>query len=76
MNLRKYEAFASVVQLGSLTRAAQALGCTQSAVSHMIHSLETELGFRLLVRNRHGIKLTADGEATLPAVLEVLAANA
>ena len=75
MNLRKYEAFASVVQLGSLTRAAQALGCTQSAVSHMIHSLETELGFRLLVRNRHGIKLTADGEATLPAVLEVLAAN-
>ena len=75
MNLRKYEAFANVVSTGSLTRAAEALGCTQSAVSHMINSLETELGFRLLIRNRHGVKLTADGEKALPAVLAVLDAN-
>ncbi len=75
MNLRKYEAFASVISLGSLTRAAEALGCTQSAVSHMINSLENELGFRLLIRSRHGVKLTADGEKALPAVLAVLDAN-
>ena len=75
MNLRKYEAFASVISLGSLTRAAEALGCTQSAVSHMINSLENELGFRLLIRSRHGVKLTADGEKALPAVLAVLDSN-
>lgn len=75
MNLRKYEAFACVVSLQSLTRAAQTLGCTQSAVSHMIRSLEEELGYRLLVRNRQGVKLTAAGKQTLPAVLAVLRAN-
>ena len=72
MNLSKYEALAAVVEQGSLTRAAALLGCTQSAVSHSIDSLEKELGFPLLKRGRAGVRLTAEGERLLPAVRALL----
>ena len=49
MSLLKYKTLAAVVETGSLTRAASELGCTQSAVSHSIDSLEKELGFALLL---------------------------
>ena len=72
MNLSKYQVFLKVVELGSLTRAAEALGYTQSGVSHIIGSLEDELGFTLLTRSRAGVRLTADGERLLPAVRAIL----
>ena len=73
--IEKYRALMSAVELGSLTRAAEALGCTQSAVSHAIASLEQELGFRLLLRARSGIRLTDEGERMLPAVRSLLSAG-
>lgn len=75
MNLKKYETFLRVAELKSLTRAAESLGCTQSAVSHVINSLEEEFGFSLLSRNRAGAELTADGERLLPAIRAVLNAD-
>ena len=72
MNVTKYETLAAVVELGSLTRAAAELGCTQSAVSHAINSLEQELGFAVLTRSRAGVKLTEDGRRLMPAVRNVL----
>ena len=72
MNLTKYETLVTVVEQGNLTRAAQLLGCTQSAVSHSIDSLEKELGFPLLKRGRAGVQLTAEGERLLPAVNALL----
>ena len=59
MSINKYEAFIKTVELGSLTRAGEALGYTQSGVSHMISTLEDELGFPLLRRSRAGVSLTA-----------------
>ena len=72
MNISKYETLAKVVELGSLTYAASELGCTQSAVSHAINSLEEEFGFALLTRSRAGVHLTPDGERVLPAIRSVL----
>ena len=72
MNIGKYETLMAVVEWGSLTRAAQALGCTQSAVSHSIDSLEQELGFALLKRGRAGVRLTGEGERLIPAVRNLL----
>ena len=72
MNISKYQTFLKVVELGSLTRAAEALGYTQSGVSHIIGSLEEELGFTLLIRSRAGVQLTSDGERILPAVRSIL----
>ncbi len=75
MSLKKYEAFVKIVDLGSLTRAATALGYTQSGVSHMISALEEEFGFVLLRRSRAGIRLTSDGERVFPAMRNIVNAN-
>ena len=72
MPVSKYEAFLKAAELGSLTRAAAELGVTQSAVSHMIGSLEEELGFSLLKRGRTGARPTAEGERVLPAIRGML----
>lgn len=68
----KYRALLGAVELGSITRAAGELGCTQSALSHSIASLEKELGFRLLQRSRSGLRLTDEGKRLLPAVRALL----
>ena len=73
MKLDKYEVLVAVVEQGSLTLAASSLGCTQSAVSHSLDSLEKELGFPLLKRGRGGVRLTAEGEKLMPAVRGLLA---
>lgn len=72
MNIGKYETLMAVVEYGSLTRAAQSLGCTQSAVSHSIESLEQELGFALLKRGRAGVRLTSEGDRLIGAVRNLL----
>ena len=63
----KYEIFLKVVEMGSLTRAAELFGYTQSAVSHAIHALESETGLRLIHRSRTGVRLTPEGEKLMPA---------
>lgn len=75
MSIAKYEAFLRIVETGSLSAAAEALGYTQSGVSHMLLSLEKELGLRLITRSRAGIHLTAAGETLLPAVRALLSSN-
>ncbi|MEC1722818.1 LysR family transcriptional regulator [Schinkia azotoformans] len=72
MSINKYKVFKKVVELGSLTKAAEALGFTQSGVSHLINSLEDDVGFLLLSRNRSGVKLTENGEMILKTVSEIL----
>ena len=74
MNLEKYRTLMTVLDCGSLSRAAEELGKTQSAISHSIDSLERELGFVLLKRSRAGLRLTGEGERLLPAVRSLLAA--
>lgn len=54
--------FLEIVRSGSFIAAAQRLHITQAAVTARIRALETQLGCTLLVRNRAGAKLTADGE--------------
>lgn len=73
MDIRKYEALQQVVELGSFSKAAEALGYTQSAVSQMVSSLEGELGFRLVERDRTGARLTPEGRRLYPYVERVTA---
>lgn len=72
MDTKKYEVFAKTVELSSLTAAAQALGLTQSAVSHIIAAVEEELKLTLLKRSRTGARLTPEGERMLPYIKEIL----
>ncbi|KIL35764.1 LysR family transcriptional regulator [Cohnella kolymensis] len=75
MTIAKFEVFNTVIELGSLTKAAEALHLTQSGVSHAIASLETEMGFPLLIRGRSGISLTCDGERILKYIRDILQKN-
>lgn len=75
MSIAKFEILKAVVELGSLTKAADVLGLTQSAVSHAIASLESQWGFSLLTRGRSGICLTSNGERVLKYIREILKWN-
>lgn len=72
MSLKKYEAFVKTVELGSLTKAAEALGSTQSRISHVLSDLEREYGLTLLRRSRGGVELTEAGAMILPKMQAVL----
>jgi DNA-binding transcriptional LysR family regulator len=75
MDTKKLEALATAVRLGSFTRAAEELGYTQSGLTHMMNSLEKDIGFPVLVRGRSGVKLTPAGERIFPLVQECLRAS-
>ena len=75
MDIRKYKVFIRAVETGNLTRASEELEYTQSGVSHMMKSLEKEIGFPLLVRRHKGVSPTADGERLLPVLRELLKWN-
>lgn len=72
---KKVKAFLSVIDLGSLTKAAEALNYTQSGMTHMMNSLEKELGVTLLRRGRNGVELTAAAEQLLPQLSAFAAAS-
>ena len=75
MSLKKFEAFVRTVELGSLTKAAESLGSTQSRISHILSDLEGEYGFSLLHRSRGGVELTEAGQLLLPKMQAVLQKN-
>jgi DNA-binding transcriptional LysR family regulator len=67
--------FLRAAELKSFTRAAEALGTTQSLVSTRVKRLEDGLGRLLLQRHPRLVRLTAEGERFLPAARELLAAH-
>ena len=74
MDRRKLQVLMSIVDTGSFSKAAEGMEYTQSALSHMVKSMEEELGFELLVRGRGGARLTERGERLMPCVRALLAA--
>lgn len=66
--MNRYIALQKIIELGGFTKAADALGYTQSSISQMIASLENELSMKLLTRSRHGVKLTIEGAELYPFI--------
>jgi LysR family nitrogen assimilation transcriptional regulator len=62
VDTRRLKAFVTVVELGSMTRAAERLGTSQPALSQQIMDLEAQLGSKLLVRTPRGVTSTAAGD--------------
>ena len=75
MDTKKLESFLVAAELGSFTKAAQILGYTQSGLTHMMKSLEQELGVQLLVRSHTGIALSPAGKQLLPTIRRLLDAE-
>ena len=63
--LDEMQAFLAVIDTGSITGAAEALGQTVSAVSRALGRLEEKLGVTLLTRTTRRLRLTEEGEAFL-----------
>ena len=72
MDTKKVSALLTALNRGSLSAAAEELGYTQSGLTHMMNSLEDELGLTLLVRNKAGVQISPSGQELL-ADLEALA---
>ena len=68
MESKKLEALLMAVDLGSFTKAAEVLGYTQSGLTHMMNSLENELGIGLLIRSKSGVRLSSAGRRLLPDI--------
>lgn len=64
MELRQLRYFLSVLEYGSLGRAAVELGVGASALSQQLSKLESEVSTRLLTRSSTGVSPTAAGLAS------------
>ena len=62
ISLKALQTFEAAGEHLSMSRAAEALSVTQSAVSHQVRNLEEELGTRLFTREGRRLKLTVEGE--------------
>lgn len=58
-----------------MSEAAKAFGITQSGVTQLLNSLEKDFGFRLLVRNKGGVRLTDEGRLVYNAIKRVVEDN-
>jgi LysR family glycine cleavage system transcriptional activator len=72
--LHPLQGFVLAARMGNLSRAAEALHLTVSALSHQIRVLEERLDRRLFARGPRGIVLTAEGRRLHDAVAEPFAA--
>ncbi|WLA68531.1 LysR family transcriptional regulator [Bradyrhizobium diazoefficiens] len=75
LDIATVQAFLLVADLQSFTRAAEALGTTQAAVSLKLQRLETLLGKRLVERSPRAVRLTADGAAFLDRARALMEAH-
>lgn len=74
MNFSQLQSLVALADTGSFTEAAYAIDLTQSAVSHALAALESELGVTLLERNRKGVVApTAIGQKIIPHARALLA---
>lgn len=72
LDIDALRALRAIRQHGGITRAAEALGLTQSAVSHKIKRLETSLDCDLLTRKSGAPTFTAAGEDLLDYATRIL----
>ncbi len=71
-SIRALESFEAVHRYGNVTRAAEELGRTQSAVSRQIANLEEFIGHELFLRDRKQLTLNPPGERFYEKIVTVL----
>lgn len=71
MDINKYRILGEIEKYGSLSKTADALGYTQSNISHMVKNMESECGFSLLIRSSSPIRLTPEAVSLLPFITKI-----
>ncbi|MEM7463601.1 MAG: LysR family transcriptional regulator, partial [Pseudomonadota bacterium] len=74
INLKATEYFEAVARLGTVTKAAEELGFSPSAVSQQIKLLESQFGVMLFRREKRRLKLTLDGDRLYQTITQAFAA--
>lgn len=75
MDIKRWRVMLAVDDYGSFTRAGEELGYTQSGITQMMKALEKDVGFSLFIKDNHGMSLTADAKALIPAIRSLLNAD-
>ena len=75
MEINKYALFADIADTKNFTKSGEHMGYTQPGVSHILKSMENELGFPLFLRTKQAVTLTPNAESILPLVRQLLAVN-
>lgn len=75
LDVEAIQAFVMVADFQSFTRAAEALGTSQAAISMKLKRLEERLGEKLIERTPRLVRLSARGAAFLGAAREFIAAH-
>jgi LysR family transcriptional regulator for metE and metH len=73
LEIRHLKLVAAIAETGSMTRAANFLHLTQSALSHQLHAAEEQLGAPLFERKNRKMMLTHAGERLLQSARTVIA---
>ena len=72
LEVRHFSLVSEIASTGSVTRAAERLHLTQSALSHQLRDIESRLGLQLFLRLGKRMVLTPPGERVLSAARRVL----
>lgn len=72
MNVQKLSIILEALRCGSMTKAAEELGYTQSGLTYTVNTVESELGFPIVIRDASGIRLSAEGQELLPYIEELV----
>ena len=75
MESKKIKALLAAAETGSLTAAAAQLGYTQAGLTQMMNSIENELGIRMLVRGKSGVRLSDAGQCLVEPMRAFVAAS-
>lgn len=75
LDVESVQAFVSIADFQSFTRAAEALGTTQGAISVKLKRLEARLGYRLLERTPRQVRLSAEGALFINPARDFLIAH-
>jgi len=65
LDTKNLKYFVGVARYGSINQAAKAMYISQPQLSHIIKSIEEEVGFDLFQRTNQGVRLTRNGESFL-----------
>ncbi|MFS0823133.1 LysR substrate-binding domain-containing protein [Bacillus sp. 1P02SD] len=72
MNLEQIQYIIEVAEVGTISKAAENLHVSHSAISQAIASLESELGIVIFERSRSGSKSTEQGKTALKLSYEIM----
>lgn len=75
LDIQSLRSFLKVAELGSFTRAAQALSLTQPAISQQVRRLEDLLGVALFARDNRQVVLTLEGERLTGYAQQIVGVN-